>query len=325
MTAGSHTITGIPQIKRLETRAQDVLRFILSLQNLSQPVNRLPPEILSRIAQYSLNAAVDARPIVPLTHVRRYWRDSITSDPANWTLISNFNKDLMASTLERAKATPLQVTIVPRNGLSSYRVPARYTQNISTLRFTKFSIEKLRQAIPGFPQSTPSLRSLWLGFAAEIVWDRSVDPFESLTPTLGSLELFHVPLYPSILHLRSLTEFTYRSSEFDPHVDTLLDFLEENHSLKYVGLCVVFREDSHRRSRRRTPTRNQLRRPTIISQHAMDARALISGIGLQRGARLDIMTYLGARLNDILSGAAPLTHISNARSSTLDPIRGKSD
>ena len=86
VTAGSHTITGIPQIKRLETRAQDVLRFILSLQNLSQPVNRLPPEILSRIAQCSLNAAVDARPIVPLTHVCRYWRDSITSDPANWTL-----------------------------------------------------------------------------------------------------------------------------------------------------------------------------------------------------------------------------------------------
>ena len=69
VAATSYTLTGILQIKSLETRVQDVLRFIPSLRNLLQPVNRLP----SRVAQRCLqdDAAVDTRLIVPLTHVCR--------------------------------------------------------------------------------------------------------------------------------------------------------------------------------------------------------------------------------------------------------------
>ena len=155
---------------------------------------------------------MDTRLIVPLTHVCRYWRNCITSDPANWTRISNLSKELTILTLERAKASPLQVSFMGE-GCTSPCVPVPYIQNIGTLSFIDLiTIEALRQALPGFPQSTPNLRSLKLRQARRAVLDRSIDPFELLTPTLGHLELFGVPLYPSILRLRSLTRLPMRAS-----------------------------------------------------------------------------------------------------------------
>ncbi|KAF9777977.1 hypothetical protein BJ322DRAFT_987173, partial [Thelephora terrestris] len=81
---------------------------IPSLRNILRPVNRMPPEILSQVARYLIkDKNVDAISIVPLTHVCRYWRESIISTPSNWTLISNKNKDMTAACLQRAKAAPL--------------------------------------------------------------------------------------------------------------------------------------------------------------------------------------------------------------------------
>src|SRR5882762_10368238 len=101
-----------PQIKQLETRAHNLLRSLLSLRNTLRPVNRLPPEIISYIARNVLgNSAVDTASIIPLTHVCRYWRDSIISMPENWALISSDWRKLAELSLERAKAAPLSVRL----------------------------------------------------------------------------------------------------------------------------------------------------------------------------------------------------------------------
>jgi len=157
---------GTLQIKSLETRAHDVLRLIPSLQNLLRPVNRLPPEILSHITRCLLqkNNASNTRSVIPLTHVCRYWRESIISVPANWALISSPSKDLAALSLERAKAASLEVHLnVDRDDPGFFDLLAPYVQNINTLRVTSpATIEKLRRALPNFPRSTPNLRSLSL-------------------------------------------------------------------------------------------------------------------------------------------------------------------
>jgi hypothetical protein len=214
MAAISSTLNGFLQIKNLETRAQDVRSLIPSLRNMLQPINRLPPKILLRIPQCFLHmgVAVDTRPIVPLTHVCRYWRDSISSDPANWVLISNLSEGLTALTLERtANAVPLQVYLVTRDDPASRCVPVPYIQNMDTLQVVgEATVEKLRQALPGYLLSTPNLRSLKVT-SGRTIWGQSVDPFESLTLGLRCLALSDIPLYPSTLRLRSLTEFNQKT------------------------------------------------------------------------------------------------------------------
>ena len=154
----------------------------------------------------------------------------------------------------------------------------------------------------------------------EVFSDRSVDPFESLAPTLRYLQLCGIPLYPSIIRLRSLTEFTYVGLGSDFHLDTLLDFLEENRSLEQVALGIVFREDSLRLSRRRTLIKNQFRHLTIFCWDGMDGRALLHAVALQRGAQLDITSYVGAKLHSLLSGLSP-THLLNLHSPTFMEYR----
>ena len=307
-----HTNGTLSQIKSLETRARYVLRLIPSLQNLLRPVNRLPPEVLSQITRCLLqkNNAPDTRHVIPLTQVCRYWRESIISVPANWTLICNINKGLTALTLQRVKEASLKVHLDAGIGdPGSFDLLAPYAQNIDTLWITgPTTIEKLRRALPNFPRSTPNLRSLSLNSVGH--WDQSIDPFESLASTLEYLEFFDIPLYPSILRLRSLTEFSYFIYEFDLHLDTLLDFLEENHMLERVTLDVRFEQASLDSSRRQITIGNRLRYLSIYCRGAVNSQAIISHIALQRGAQLDITTNSSGGLNDILSRVST-THLLN--------------
>ena len=287
-----------------------------------QPVNRLPPEILSRIAQCSLDkTSVDARSIVPLTHVCRYWRESIVSAPENWTLISNSRNGLAALSLERAKAAHLEVTIDAcqfRADPGSFRLIIPHLKNIGTLFVCDLpGIEELTRALPNFPRSTPNLRSLTLLCTySSAEWDPFIDPFKSLPPTLKCLSLFKIPLYPSLLNLKALTDLTLRNHWFDVHLDTLLDFLEQNRSLETATLDVRFTDHPLRYSRRRAPVKNRLRHLSVSCNNPMNAKALVSNIALQRGAYLEIISLdQNTGLNDILSDIST-THLSNLPSPT---------
>ena len=285
-----------------------------------QPVNTLPPEILCSIARCFLDEhAVDARSIVPLTHVCQYWRESIISAPENWTLISNGRIEFAALSLARAKAARLNVSIDIcqfRADPGSFGLITPYIQNIDTLCARDLpSIEELTQALPNFPRSTPNLRSLTLLCTySSARWDPSIDPFESLTPTLKCLSLFKIPLYPSLLNLRTLTDLTLRNHCFDFHLDTLLDFVEQNRSLESATLDIRFAGAPLRYSRRRSPIKNRLRLLSIPCNNPMNAQALISNIALRRGAHLEISSLdQNTGLSDILSETST-AHLSNLSS-----------
>ena len=312
----------IPQIQNLETRARDVLKLIPSLRNLLQPVNRLPPEILCRIARYVPDKnARDTKLIIPLTHVCRYWRESIVSTPEVWTLISSGSKSLMALSLERSKAAPLEIDLNLRlRDRESLDLLAPRIQNTRSLSLHSFSsIEELTRVLPNFPRSTPNLQSLTL----RPVWhtrgerNRSADPFESLADTLKHLSLNNFPLYPSFLRLRSLTQLDLFDYRFNVHLDTLLNFLKENQSLETATLSIGFAEPSLRNSRLSTAVESRLRYLSIRCSDPMDGKALISGIALQRGAHLEIdHTNTNSTLRGILSGVSA-KHLSNLSSPTF--------
>ena len=280
-----------------------------------RPVNRLPPEILSTIARCFLDEnAIDAGPIVPLTHVCRYWRESITLIPENWTLISTGRIELAAVSLERAKAARLNVDIDIRqlSDSGSFGPLVPYTQNIDTLHVCDLpGVEELTRAVPNFPRSTPNLRSLTLLCAyTHDKWD-IFDPFESLTHPLKHLSLFNIPLYPSLLSLKTLTTLSLRYHSFGLQLDTLLTFLEQNRSLESATLDIRFTGPSLRNSRRRAAIKSRLRHLSISCNNPVNAQVLISNITLRKGAHLEISSLdRNTGLKDVLFDIST-AHLSN--------------
>ena len=135
---------------------------------------------------------------------------------------------------------------------------------------------------PESPQSMPNLKSLSLvGKTKTLV--QYIDPFGPFT-TLTSLSLIFVPLYPSFLHLRTLTNLTLCHSSFKLHLelDTLLDFLEENRSLEHTTPGIGFSEPSIRSSRRWVAIGNRLQSLTI-------SPAGIVSIAWKRSVRRDLL------------------------------------
>ena len=289
------------------------MKLSYSFQNLLQPVHRLPPEILSRIIQYvPHNDDTDARSTIPLTHVCRYWREFTTSTPRNWTLISDKSKCLAALSLQRAKAAPLQLRLRKDRVEGFPELINPYIQNVKTLHFSGFkTVEELAQTFPNFPQSMPGLQSLTLARLKDASLESdSADPFESFAQGLRCLKLVGVPLYPSFLRLRALTELALKDHTFGLHLDTLLDFLEENRSLESAILDVRFTEPSLRSSLRGACIANQLQHLSINATDPSDAKALASSIALRRGADLEIVLGRNAGLETVLS-RIPTAQFSN--------------
>jgi len=295
-----------------------------SLRNALGPLNKLPREIISSIVQFVPDDQVSdhIRQIIPLTHVSRYWRKIIISTPDHWTTISaQSGRKLVELSLERAVAAPLDIHLdmdqfrqndwivdllrpkVQNTGSLTVHSPSRGAEDVTT-------------AFPNFPQSMPNLRSLEIITGGGPEWDRSVDPFGSLACSLRCLTLVNIPLYPSFLNLGTLTTLSLDDHKFHLHLDTLLDFLEKNHSLQTAALGVSFVKPPLRSSQRRSPIRNRLQHLTISCIRAIEAQALISNIALERGAHLDILHYdCDAGLKEILTGIST-THLLNLPSPT---------
>ena len=280
-------------------------------------MNRLPPEIISRIARFTIDEdAVDAKAMIPLTHICRYWRESIVSTPRNWTLISSGRVRLAELSLERCQAAPLELWLSMSQVEENPRFTALiapYIQNTETLYAHSIStIGELTQALPDFLQSMPNLRSLSISSDLDTArQDVSTDPFGQLTLALTHLSLAYLPLYPSLRHLTTLTNLSLRAHRFDLHIDTLLDFLEANRVLENATLGV--QPGAFRDSRRQVGIVNRLQSLSIHSTDAAWINAQISKIPLQKGARLEI--YLRSKtegLSDVLSGIS-VTHFSNQR------------
>ena len=245
-TRSHHLTRSFSQVSSVEARAHDVLRSITSLRNLLQPINRLPPETLSQIAQYVLGpSARDVVEIIPLTHVCRYWRASIISFPGNWTLISSRDMRLTTLCLERSRAAPLKIWLdmnqVKRQPRFSDLIIPRI-QSAMSLEFSELMTpEDLMKTLPNFPQSMPNLQSLDVSLSVHAPnWNPSINPFNPFPHTLKCPFLYDIPLYPPILNLRTLTKLLLHNFNFNHSLDMLLTFLEENCSL----VDVILRIDS---------------------------------------------------------------------------------
>jgi hypothetical protein len=223
--------------------------------------------------------------------------------------------------LQRAKAAPLAIhlnlgELKRRRGFLELLLPHLHnTLSLTCINFT--TTAELAQLLK-FPNSMPILRSLSLTRPRHAEQGQTIDPFDFSTHTTRrELSLYNFPLVPSILSLRTLTEFSLFDHHFQLHIDLLLNFLEENRSFESASLTIRFVEPSLCFSQRQTPVKNPLQHLSISSDDARIIRALISGITLRRGGALDIChTGNNAGLTGIISGVG-VSHLQNLSSPIL--------
>ena len=58
-----------------------ILVTIRSAMNQTAPINRLPPETLTRTLEFR----EDDEDLIPATHARQRWRSTLSSSPSLWT------------------------------------------------------------------------------------------------------------------------------------------------------------------------------------------------------------------------------------------------
>ena len=238
--------------------------------------------------------------------------------------ISGERKGLAALSLERFKAAPLNISlwmyqIRKDHWFADLIAPHIHNVEIFEVKYIE-ELQELTQALPDLSQSMPNLRSLTLMRHPLLSWqllqDGHIDSLGPLPPALKRLTLSEIPLCLSFLRLRSLTRLTLSDRQFKLHLDTLLDFLEENDSLERAALGILFADPSLWSLRRRGPIKNRLRHPTINWCCSTSARFLISSIPLQRGGHLQIINPTTSesrdppKLKDILSQDL-MAHLSN--------------
>ena len=267
------------------------------MRNSLRPVNRLPPEVLASCATFVSDN--DPRPIVPLTHVCRFWRRSICSNPKSWASISTAWKQLAPLCLERAGVVPLVVDITDighdKEDLLKQLLP--HTSKISCLRLTGFSfIGTLEDDLPGFLDSPmPDLTSLELQQVAE--------PSETFpsggTPVpvalqnvskLTSLRLTRTPIYPTLLSIASLRELELLGYKDPFNFSTFIGFLRSNTDLERVVLGIQFVADSVETGPARKFPLSRLQHLSITCTEAIDPKRLFSCISLPRGAHVEVVS-----------------------------------
>ena len=84
--------------------------MIRAIRNLHIPINRLPPEVLSRVLQHR-GCGQD---LVVATHVCQYWRSTLVSCPSLWTSIqlrSTGDVDRALAYLQRSKSVTVDISV----------------------------------------------------------------------------------------------------------------------------------------------------------------------------------------------------------------------
>ena len=298
-------------------------------------MNRLPSEVLASCATFVSDT--DPRQIVSLTHVCRYWRKSISSDPRSWASISTGWRRLVPLCLERAGAVPLAVDIAVSDigdggGFLEPLLP--HTSRIDHLCLTGYtSIEAMANDLPGFFDSAmPNLTSLELQQATEPTnlfppIEASVPPVFQNVAKLESLCLTRTPLYSTLFSIASLKELKLIGYKNLFNFGTFIGLLRSNIDLERVVLDIQFVADSVRIPRGRiTVPLSRLQHLSITCSRPIDSKGLLSYISLPHGAHVEVTSTLSdqsARLDSFLPSPpmpirellAPITTVK----SQLDP------
>ena len=336
LKAHSRDVTRFFQVDALERRAKDVLHEVISLRNALRPVNRLHPEVIALCAAFVSDT--DPKPVIPLTHVCRYWRRAVVSSPRNWASVGSGWKRLAPLCVMRSAAVPLSVKISVSDikgdeGFLRTLIP--HVSRISGLSLTGYSsMQSVADDLPGFFTSPmPSLTSLELeqtdqpaeAFPSN---DASTPPLFRNLSKLRSLHLIRTPLYPTVFSITSLVELKLVNYAAPFHFGEFIRFLHSNPNLELVILDLGFSVTSALFYSKRKISLPRLQRLVFTCGNAADASTLLSWVSLpptshitiqgsQSNPRNDLASFLPSPPTRIQEMLAPITAIKYCSSRWL--------
>ena len=120
----------------MDTLKSHALQFLDAIDHLTsslQPMNLLPPEMVSRIATHLIDDVEYYRPLLTATHVSRYWRETILGCSSLWTSIDSSHPRLAIVCLERSNTARLAVKLRPNVTLDFISNLQLHTRRIKTL------------------------------------------------------------------------------------------------------------------------------------------------------------------------------------------------
>ena len=213
----------------MELEAKHVLSIIHSSMNTFSKINRLPPEILALIPSF----LTSYKDLVHMTHVCRFWRNTITSSSSLWSSldIHQMHWDLAVTYMDRCGNAPLDVTFCShpnKNGPFLEKV-LPHSSRIRKIKVPYISWCHIVEILDGFDAPLPLLREVILDASSETEPPTFRQPLLAGAPNLVSLALCDYWMLPGTLHnfvIPTLTHFSLSFRESDTtFVDEILELL----------------------------------------------------------------------------------------------------
>ena len=225
------------QIYAVERDLSAILCAVRAARNTHVPINRLPPEVLSRILEHRASE----QDLVAATHVCQHWRSALTFDPSLWTCFKFLSSPDLNRTLvylERSKSALIDISVVAREpqdlGVLDHLAP-----DIARIRSLSIHADHhARPALLRFCDPAPSLQCLEI-HAFEDVLSLPDNFLAQQAPSLRTINLaFTRPAFDHFFPLPNLTEFDLQLPEDgEPfRMGALLQFF--SHSPLLRRICI---------------------------------------------------------------------------------------
>ena len=221
------------QMNTLKSHALYFLNAIDHLTNSLQPMNLLPPEMVSRIAIYLIDEVEYYRPLLVATHISRYWRETILGCSSLWTSIDSRHPKLAIICMGRSNNARLAVKLRSNATLDFISNLQLHTKRIKALDI-RMPPSEFQELLPQLDPHSISLESMTLDLSSVYPLPCvSFPPLLSLdTSGLRVLKVQNVSLMPPFFRPTNLSKLSIISS--DGSLSTLLNLIAANPHLEEI-------------------------------------------------------------------------------------------
>ena len=221
------------QMNTLKSHALQFLNAIDHLTNSLQPINLLPPEMVSRIATHLIDEVEYYRPLLVATHVSQYWRETILGCSSLWTSIDSCHPRLAIICMERSNTAKLSVKLRPNVTLDFISNLQSHTRRIKALDI-KMSPSDFQQLLPHLDLPSMRLESMTLDLNSVYPLPcASFPPLLSLDLSgLKVLKVQNILLTPPFFRPTNLSKLSIVSS--DGWLSVFLDLVATNPHLEEI-------------------------------------------------------------------------------------------